>query len=151
MHLVRFLQRSRPPLKHLILDEIDCFHVALLDALALTPHLQGLWLENCIFDDTILKGLHDSGAGFTSSLATLVLVSCYAIDVLVLADILTDVKARRQAENRQCLTAYVDDCGMMTKEQVEKLKEMDVIEFGKYIPLEFVDSAPDSHAGPESP
>lgn len=140
-HLANFVARNRPPLKHLILDEIDCFHVSMLDALALTPQLEGLWLENCILDDTIVRGLHADGTvGVTASLATLVLIRCYAFDVDVLAEVLVDVRTRRQAEHRQGLTAYVDDCGMLTREKLERLRAMDVVELGKYIPLDFIES-----------
>lgn len=144
MHLVHFLQRNRPPLKHLILDEIDCFHISLADALLYTPQLEGLWLENCILDDDLVRSMHDDGTSITNSLLTLVFVSCYAIDLEALAEILVEVRAKRRQEGRQELIAYVDGCGMLLKEQMERLQKMDVIELGKYVPLDFIDFRSDS-------
>ncbi|KAL5512048.1 hypothetical protein ACEPAH_5267 [Sanghuangporus vaninii] len=118
-HLVRFLQRNNPPLSHIILEQIDCFHIAFLSSIALTPGLEGLWLEDCLLDETIIRGLVPLLSG---TLKTLVLLDCYAFNIEELARVLKDTERHRDAK----VKVYIDGCGDISPAHIQMIQEMEL-------------------------
>lgn len=98
-HLSNFLHRSAAPLTFLTLEHTDCLYLALIECLEACPNLKGLWLDDCIVDDDLIRGLYRPpltmnslpgaaiglGKGVLTTLNTLVLRSCYlfSLDVLI--------------------------------------------------------------------
>lgn len=131
-HVEKFLVRSKPPLTHVIFEHIDCFYISLLDCLTFMPALEGLWLENCIIDDSIIRGLYSppipgsQGPGhcILTRLETLVLLSCYQFSFDTL---LTALKAASDDVGRfdtLKVRTYVNDCGEVTKEHLAELQRL---------------------------
>lgn len=132
-HLESFLRRNSPPLSHLILDQIDCFHISFLNVQALVPTLEGLWLEDCLLHDTIIRGLVPALG--PRGLKTLVLLECYAFNIEVLARTMkeahgTDTRDDRGTEDEK-VKVYVDGCEV-TPANVEIIRQMglDNLEIG---------------------
>ncbi|THH00738.1 hypothetical protein EW145_g7035 [Phellinidium pouzarii] len=130
LHLSRFLQRNRPPLSHLILEQFDCFHAPLLQALSWAPNLKGLWLEDCLLNDTIIRGLYFGGNGVLRTLSTLVFLECYWVDIEVLALVLKE-HASANGGNPS-VKVHVNSCGVVNPAHIRLLEEMNItnIEFG---------------------
>ncbi|KAL5528843.1 hypothetical protein ACEPAG_4817 [Sanghuangporus baumii] len=118
-HLVHFLRRNNPPLSHIILEQIDCFHTAFLSSIALTPGLEGLWLEDCLLDETIIRGLVPLLSG---TLKTLVLIDCYAFNIEELARVLKDSERHREVK----VKVYVDACGEISPAHIQMIQEMEL-------------------------
>lgn len=118
-HLTRLLARNRPRLEHLILEQIDLFHVPILPALALLSNLQGLWLDDCLIDDEIVRGL---GPTISNGLRTFVGIDCYKLDACVLADV---VKAATEGRSTDLppLSVYVDGTDPLSVEELINIQK----------------------------
>ncbi|EJD06277.1 uncharacterized protein FOMMEDRAFT_153684 [Fomitiporia mediterranea MF3/22] len=125
-HLVQFLQQNKSPISHLIFESIDCFHIDFLSALAFTPTLEGLWLEDCLLDDTIIRGLVPVLG--PNGLKSLVLLECYAFDIEVLARVLKDSEQAGSVP----VKVYVDGVGDLAPKHMSMIREMglDNLEIG---------------------
>lgn len=111
-HLSTLLHRSNAPLAFLTLEHTDCIYLALIECLDACTVLKGLWLDDCIVDDDVIRGLYrpphallssdgseyivGPGKGVLTTLNTLVLQSCYLISLDILIGVL---KARDQYFN----------------------------------------------------
>lgn len=125
-HLVRLLRRNAPPLTHLILTKLDLFHVNFLEALALAPNLEGIWLEDVLLDDSIVQGII-SGSGALGSLTTLVILDSYAVDIAVLArELKTADGLRTRRGGAEKIKVYVDKCGEATEEHLRLIESLDI-------------------------
>lgn len=126
-HLVRLLRRNAPPLTHLILTKLDLFHSNFLDALALAPNLEGLWLEDVLCDEAIIRGMI-SNAGALGCLKTLVMLDAYTFDISVLAHELKSAeRIRSRRAGAEKIKVYVDKCGEVTEEHQRLIEEMGLV------------------------
>ncbi|THH04021.1 hypothetical protein EW145_g5819, partial [Phellinidium pouzarii] len=140
-HLSNFLQRSRPPLLDLILERFECDHGLLLQALSWTPNLERLWLERCMLDDIVIRGLYSSGNGVLRTLKTLILDKCfgfYHIEVFALV-----LKEHASANGgNPSVKVHLNKSLIIDPGHILLLEEMSItnIEFGdKNISLDMID------------
>lgn len=122
-HMYKFLLRGLPPLTHLIMETMDCFYVSLLACLTLCPLIEGVWMEDCILDDSIVKGLC---GGVTSTLKRLAFLSCYDITMDCLVASLKAMKDSRSGLPLEKL--HVVNCGHIQTKHLSALQELDVSE-----------------------
>lgn len=151
-HLIRLLARNRPRLEHLILEQIDLFHVPLLPTLAYLSNLQGLWLDDCLIDDEIIRGL---GPTITSGLRTFVGIDCYQLDARVFADVVRSASEGRSADIPP-LSVYVDGTDPLCVDDVVKIQEMGpaLSEFNigpKSMPVDLLAESEEEHSEEGSP